>query len=67
MPRREIALPATAPIDDEPPRDDEDGDDEDEEEEAADAPPAWKDGDPIPAGYRVGVNPFTKQKLLMKK
>jgi len=30
-------------------------------------PPPWKDGDPIPDGYTVGINPFTQEKMLKKR
>jgi hypothetical protein len=31
------------------------------------SPANWKDGDPIPKGYAVGINPFTKEKVLRRK
>jgi hypothetical protein len=37
------------------------------EEEEEGEPPPWKEGDPVPEGFRVGINPMTGKKLLARK
>lgn len=39
------------------------GDDEDQDE----GPPEYREGEPVPAGYAVAINPFTKVKILVPK